>query len=146
MKINGKIQYAFRRPRFPIICAVGDELISAWSAVGFQRQIERFEIQSGEVLDVVDATGEGWSFHSDLMIVSPLTFKKRWTKSAVIRLFNESENARRIGVAYPEMSLSGKSVSRIITDVAALAAHGTPNRPLQRTRVDGGRPVTERKR
>ena len=24
------------------------------------------------------------------MIVSPLTFKKRWTKSAVIRLFNES--------------------------------------------------------
>src|SRR4029077_16675303 len=82
-----------------------------------------FEIQSGEVLDIVDATGEGWSFHSDLMIVSPLTLKKRWTKSAVIRLFNKSENARRIGVAYPEMSLSGKSVSRIITDVAALAAH-----------------------
>ncbi len=101
MQINGKIQYAFRRPRFPIICAVGGELVSAWSAVDFQRQIERFEIQSGEVLDVVDATGEGWSFHSDLMIVSPLTFKKRWTKSAVIRLFNESENARRIGSAYP---------------------------------------------
>jgi hypothetical protein len=95
--------------------------------VDFQRQIERFEIQSGEVLDVVDATGEGWSFHSDLMIVSPLTFKKRWTKSAVIRLFNESESARRIGLTYPETSLSGKSVSRIITDVAALAAYGTPN-------------------
>jgi carboxylesterase type B len=55
-------------------------------------------------------------------IVSPLTFKKRWTKSSVIRLFNESENARRIGLAYPETSLSGKSVSRIITDVAAPAA------------------------
>ncbi len=146
MKINSKIQYAFRRPRFPIICAVGDELISAWSAVGFQCQIERFEIQSGEVLDVVDETGEGWSFHSDLMIVSPLTLKKRWTKSAVIRLFNESENARRIGVAYPEMSLSGKSVSRIIADVAALAPHGTPNRPLQRTRVHGARSVAQRKR
>ena len=67
MKINSKIQYAFRRPRFPIICAVGDELISAWSAVGFQRQIERFEIQSGEVLDVVDATGRRLviSFRSD---------------------------------------------------------------------------------
>lgn len=135
MKVNGKIQYAFRRPRFPIICAVGGELVSAWSAVDFQRQIERFEIQSGEVLDVVDATGEGWSFHSDLMIVSPLTFKKRWTKSAVIRLFNESENARRIGVAYPEISLSGKSVSRIITDVAALAAHGTPRLARQHSFV-----------
>jgi hypothetical protein len=65
VKLNGKIQYAFRRPRFPIICAVGGELISAWCAVGFQRQIERFEIQSGEVLDAGDATGEGWSFHSD---------------------------------------------------------------------------------
>ena len=125
---------------------MGGELVSAWSAVDFQRQIERFEIQSGEVLDVVDATGEGWSFHSDLMIVSPLTLKKRWTKSAVIRLFNESENSRRIAVVYPEMSLSGKSVSRIITDVAALAAHGTPNRPLQRTRVHGARSVAERKR
>jgi hypothetical protein len=140
LKVNGKIQYAFRQPRFPIICAVGDELISARSAVGFQRQIERFEFQSGEILDVVDATGEGWSFHADLMIVSPLTLKKRWTKSAIIRLFNESENARRIGVAYPETSLSGKSVSRIITDVAALAAYATPNRPLQRTRVRGARP------
>jgi hypothetical protein len=145
VKINSKIQYAFRRPKFPIICAVGDELISAWSAVGFQRQIERCKIQSGEVLDIVDATGEGWSFHSDFMIVSPLTFKKRWTKSAVIRLFNASENARRIGVAYPEMSLSGKSVSRIITDVATLAAHGMANRPLQRTRIHSARPVTDRK-
>ena len=140
MKVNGNIQYAFRRPRFPIICAVGAELISARSAVDFQRQIERFELQSGEVLDVVDVTGEGWSFHADLMIVSPLTLKKRWRKSAVIRLFNESESARRIGVAYPETSLSGKSLSRIITDVAALAAHATPNRPLQRTRARGARP------
>jgi hypothetical protein len=146
VKLNGKIQYAFRRPRFPIICAVGDELISAWSAVGFQREIERFEIQSGEVVDIVDATGESWSFHSDLLIVSPLTLKKWWTKSAVIRLFNESENARRIGLAYPETSLSGKSVSRIMTDVATLAARGMANRPLQRTRIHTARPVAERKR
>ena len=137
LKVNGKIQYAFRQPRFPIICAVGDELISARSAVGFQRQIERFEFQSSEILDVVDATGEGWSFHADLMIVS---LKKRWTKSAIIRLFNESENARRIGVAYPETSLSGKSVSRIITDVAALVAYATPNRPPQRIRARSARP------
>ena len=41
------------------------------------------------------------------MIVSPLTLKKRWTKAAVIRPFNESENARRLGAAYPETSLSG---------------------------------------
>ena len=130
LKVNGKIRYAFRRPRFPIICAVGAELISAESAAGFQRQIERFEFDVGQMLDIVDATGEGWAFHADLTIVSPLTLKKRWTKAAVIRLFNESQNARRIGGVYPETSLSNKTLIRIIAEVAALAAHGSPHRPL----------------
>ena len=139
LRVNSRIQYAFRRPRFPIICAAGSELISA--AVSFQRQVERFELQGGTVLDIVDATGEGWVFHVDLMIVSPLTLKKRWTKSAVIRLFNASENARRIGEAYPETSLSGKSLGRIITDVAALAAYAKPSKPFQRIGTRGARPV-----
>jgi hypothetical protein len=130
LKVNGKIQYAFRRPRFPIICAIGAELISAESAAGFQRQIERFEFDVGQVLDIVDATGEGWAFHTDLTIVSPLTLKKRWTKAAVIRLFNESQNARRIDGVYPETALSNKTLIRIIAEVAALAAHGSPHRPL----------------
>lgn len=84
----------------------GRELISAGSTASFQRQVERLHREGGEVLDMVDATGEGWAFHADLMIVFPLTLKKRWTKAAVTRLFNESENARRLGGAYPETSLS----------------------------------------
>ena len=139
LRVNSRIQYAFRRPRFPIICAAGSELISA--AVSFQRQVERFELQGGTVLDIVDATGEGWVFHVDLMIVSPLTLKKRWTKFAVIRLVNACENARRIGEAYPETSLVGKSLERIITDVAALAAYAKPSKPFHRIGTRGGRPV-----
>ena len=141
MKINGKVQYAIRRPRFPIVCAAGSELISAGSTASFQRQVERLDLQGNKVLDIVDATGEGWAFHVELMIVSPLTLKKRWTKSAVIRLFNESENARRIGGAYPETSLSGKTLARIITDVAALAAYAKPNMPRQRIGARGARPA-----
>ncbi|MGH8656966.1 MAG: hypothetical protein ACREV4_00335 [Gammaproteobacteria bacterium] len=105
LKLNGKVQYAFRRPRFPVVCAAGDELISAESRAALQRQLKRLEFQGDEVLDMVDATGEGWAFHVNLMIVSPLTLKKRWTKSAVVRLFNRSENARRLGSAYTETSL-----------------------------------------
>jgi len=141
LKINGKIQYAFRRPRFPIVCAVGDELISAGSPAAFQGEVERLDLEGGKVLDIVDATGEGWAFHVDLIIVSPLTLKKRWTKSAVIRLFNESENARRIGGKYPETSLSGKTLTRIISEVAALAAYGKSNRPPQRIAARGARRV-----
>ena len=133
MKVSAKIRYVFRRPRFPIVCAVADELISAGSPAAFQRQIERFELESDAVLDIVDATGEGWAFHIELMVVSPLTLKKRWRKLAVIRLYNESQNARRIGGTYPETALSGRSLARIISDVAALAALAKPNMPLQRT-------------
>jgi hypothetical protein len=147
LKINGKVRYAFRQPRFPIVCAVGNELISAGSAVSFQRQVERLDFPDDKVLDIVDARGEGWAFHVELMIVSPLTLKKRWTKSAVIRLFNESENARRTGRVYPETSVSGrKKLAWIITEVAALAAYAQPNKPRQRIKARNVRPPDERQR
>lgn len=90
-----KVQYAFRRPRFPLVYAVGNELHAATSSTALRRHLERLEIQRGAVLDLVDATGEGWAFYSDLMIVSPLTLKKRWKKVEVIRLFNASDNGSR---------------------------------------------------
>jgi len=58
-----------------------------------------------------------------------------------IRVPGISENARRIGEAYPETSLSGKSLGRIITDVAALAAYAKPSKPFQRIGTRGARPV-----
>ena len=130
---GGKIQYAFRRPRFPILCAVERELLSAGSLNAFRRQIKHLDLQDAEALDIVDATGEGWSFHPKLMLVSPLTLKKRWKKIEVIRLFNESHNSRRIGTEYPEAYIPRRSLGRIIAEVAALAASGKPNKPLHRT-------------
>jgi len=102
---------------------IGKELISAESAARFQRDIERFELRGDETLDIIDAAAKGWAFYVNLRIVSSLTLNRRWTKAAVIRLFNESQNARRTGVVYPESSLSTKTLRRIIAEVAALAAH-----------------------
>jgi hypothetical protein len=89
---------------------------------------------------MVDATGEGRAFHSDLMIMSPLTLKKRWKKIDVIRLFNGSDNARRIGAAYPEAYIPRRPLARIIAEVAALVAYAKPNKPLQRTGARFARP------
>ena len=91
------VKYLFRRPRFPVICADGNELISARSSAEFQRQVQGLALTHNKALDMVDATGEGWVFHTDGMIVSPLTLKNRWKKIEVINLFNESDNARRVG-------------------------------------------------
>ena len=137
---SARVQYAFRRPRFPIIYAVGNELLAALSPAALQRQLERLELQGAKVLDMVDATGEGWAFHSDLMIVSPLTLRKRWKKIDVIRLFNGSDTARRIGAAYPEAYIPRRPLVRIIAEVAALAAYAKPNKPLQRPGARVARP------
>jgi hypothetical protein len=92
---------------------------------------------------MVDATGEGWVLHPELMIVSPLSLKKRWKKIEVIRLFNESHNARRIGAAYPEAHIPRRSLARIIAEVAVLATYTQPHKPVQRpeARVSSPRPV-----
>jgi hypothetical protein len=133
---GARVRYAFRRPRFPIVWANRGEVLSAGSAATFQRQIERLDLDGVKAIDIVDATGEGWAFHTELMVVSPLTLKKRWTKIEVIRLFNGSDNARRTGAAYPEAYARRRSLDLIIAEVAALAAHAKPNK---RTGALGGR-------
>lgn len=80
-------------------------------------------------MEIVDATGEGWAFHPDLMVVSPLTLKKRWKKIDVIQLFNKSDNSLRIGTFYPEAYIPRRSLPRIIAEVAALTAKGQPRKP-----------------
>lgn len=123
-----QVQYAFRRPRFPVVYAVGSELRAATSSVALRRQLERLELPRAAVVDLVDATGEGWAFHSDLMIVSPLTLKKHWKKIEVVRLFNESDNACRIGAVYPEAYVPRRSLERIIAEIAALVTYTKPRR------------------
>jgi hypothetical protein len=122
MAERNKITYLFRRPKFPLICDLDGELMAATSAAAFQRRIARFELPSGRRFDLVDGTGEGWALYSEWMAVSPLTIKKRWTKLEIIRLFNQSANARRTGEAYPETRLSSRSVLRVVTEIAALPA------------------------
>lgn len=134
-----RVHYAFRRPRFPLIWSVGNEVRSATSPAAFQRQIRRADLQGLAIIDMVDATGEGWAFHPELMLVSPLTMKKRWKKLEVVRLFNRSENARRIGAVYPEACIPRRSVGRIIAEVAALAAYPQPSKAAQRPRARPGR-------
>jgi hypothetical protein len=84
-------------------------------------------------MDIVDATGEGWAFHPDLMAVSPLTLKKRWKKIDVIRLFNESNNSLRIRTFYPEAYIPRRSLARIIAEIGALTAQVQPGKPQLRT-------------
>jgi hypothetical protein len=52
------------------------------------------------------------------MVISPIVFKKRWTKKEIIQTFNTSDAARKAGMEYPAKSLSSKRVGRIVAEVA----------------------------
>jgi hypothetical protein len=115
------IRFIFRRPEFPVICDAQGVLIGAQTPKQLHHQIRSIELSQGEKLPVVDATGEGWVLHTDLMILSPLTFKKRWTKKEVIELFNKSQTAKQAGLEYPLRSLSSKRFDRIAGEIVKLA-------------------------
>jgi len=111
------IRFFFRRPKFPVICDVQGVLVGAETSRKLYEQLNSMELPMGEQIPLIDATAEGWVVIIDHMIVSPLTFKKHWTKKEVIELFNKSKTARQAGVEYPATSLSSKRFERILGEI-----------------------------
>jgi hypothetical protein len=114
------IKYFFRPPNFPVICAVQGVLIGAETPEQYMEQVGAMNLPPGELLPFVDATGEGWIFDTDHMIISPITSKKRWTKKEVIDMFNKSCTSKQIGKEYSSRSLSSKRFNRIMAEIVAL--------------------------
>lgn len=116
------IRCLFREPKFPVICDVQGVLTGARTPGQFVEQVSGMALPAGEQLPLVDACGEGWVLHTDHMIISPFTFKRRWTKKEIIAMFNNSDAARRLGERYSTKSLSSKRLDRIVAEIVALIA------------------------
>jgi hypothetical protein len=52
------------------------------------------------------------------MAFSPLTSKKRWTKAAIIDLYNRQKGPGR--PEYPTTSLGNKSLEKVLKDIVEL--------------------------
>ena len=115
-----ELKLVLRRPRFPIICQIGAELVAGDTLQQFERRLKKVDLSIDDTFSIVDGTGEGWALHRDLSAISPLTLDKRWTKIRVIEMFNASENARRGGMGYPQRSLANRRLAAVIRDVADL--------------------------
>lgn len=114
------VRFFFRSPKFPVICDVQGVLICAKTPEKLSEEVGSIELPRGEYLPFIDAAAEGWIFDTDHKIVSPLTFKKHWTKKEVIELFNRSKTARQKGLEYPVRSLSSKRFDRIADEIVEL--------------------------
>ena len=112
------VGYLLRRPKFPIICRIDNTLLAAKSGAEFNSKLKFLGSITDGSYHVVDGSGEGWSLNTEFMVVSPICFKKRWTKKEIIHLYNNSRCSEITGEKYSEKSLSAKRVDRIVVDVA----------------------------
>ena len=128
-----KLRYVFRRPVFPIICKIGEELVSGNTIQEFERRLKKIHLTAEDDFPLVDATGEGWELVPEFSAISPLTLDERWSKNRLIEMFNASANAQRAGLQYPYRSLSNRRIEVIVRDIADLLNHAekvAPKRPV----------------
>jgi hypothetical protein len=86
------LRYLFRKPLFPIICNIDNYVFSARTEHDFLKKITTLKFDQKLQYDVIDFNIEGWSFVPDLMVISPLTIKKNWTKKEINDLVNNRNN------------------------------------------------------
>ncbi|MEX0806081.1 MAG: hypothetical protein WD688_22595 [Candidatus Binatia bacterium] len=114
------ITYAFRKPRFPLICDLGGFLVAAESPAALQRRLAGRDLPTERKVRLVDARGEGWMLLPNEMIVAPGFTTRRWRKIEIIRLFNGSRNAKETGQRYPEHVIANRRLDAIVCEIAAL--------------------------
>jgi hypothetical protein len=115
---KSSIRYLFRVPKYPVLCCIEEQVIGATSERILVEKLSLIMFQEGKYYDVIDVTGESWTLMSDVMVISPLTAKKRWTKLQLIRLVNSRTNTSNPHEKpYSERSLSSKRFKKIFLDL-----------------------------
>lgn len=116
---------------FPIICDIEGELVGAESTDELVEQLDGLKLLPNKQFPVIDAIGEGWVFYTDVMTISPIVFKKRWTKKEIINMFNGSDTARSLGRQYSTKSLSSKRLELIVRQIVEIIR--SADHPIQPT-------------
>ena len=114
------ITYAFRRPRFPLICDLNGYVVAAESPTALQRCLAGMDLPTARKVRLVDTTGESWMLLPEQMIVAPGFVTRMWRKIEIIRLFNESRNAKESGKRYPERVIANRRLDTIIRDITGI--------------------------
>jgi hypothetical protein len=112
--------FAFRKPRFPLICDLDGDLFAAESAAALRRLLGRAQLPDEKKMRFVDTRGESWTFLPDQMIFAAEFFPRTWRKIEIINLFNRSRVARERGHHYSDRSLGNRRLDVIVGEVAGL--------------------------
>lgn len=110
------MKFFFRKPVFPILVDTGTELVVLRRA-GEGGRLTRLVEPGAEPLHVIDSRVEGFAYHPQHHIISPLTLKKDWRKAEIIALYN----ARKAADAPPYApNLASRKLAQVFADVVDL--------------------------
>ena len=109
---------------FPSSARLRGYLVGVRSAPRLQRCLGALDLSDEKRLQLVDGNGETWVFFPDQMILAPGFLTRKWRKVEIIRLFNESRNAKESGIRYPERVMANRRLDTIIRDIAELVSAG----------------------
>ena len=113
------LRYWPRRPRFPIIVDTGRGLVGASSGTDCAKRIARLgPFDDDAAMPVIDSTSEGFGFYPKMLLITPLTTKKRWTKAEVVALYNDRKKV--YAPEYRPGSLSNKGFERVVSEMVQL--------------------------
>ena len=108
----------FRKVKYPILIESDSSIFGAWNDEELESITSKEQFKKKRQYELLDCTGEAWSYHPEMDIISPLNFKKRWTKKEIINFYNKFAEP---GKEYVGKSLSAKRLSKIIEEIAELA-------------------------
>jgi hypothetical protein len=112
------MNFLFRKPHFPLIIDTGYGLLGAKSWALCEKRLAKITFPDMAPRDVIDSTAEAFSLYPEHLVFSPLTFKKRWTKAAIIDLYNTQKGPER--PEYPTKSPGNKSLEKVVKDIVEL--------------------------
>lgn len=115
-----KIKHFFRKPKYPVIVDVDGVLVCGKSSITLSRRLSEINLIKSNSYNVVDSSIEGWVFIPKHWVISPMTFKKRWTKLELIRMYNGRKNKKNEDFKYSEKSLSSKRLDKVFNDIFQL--------------------------
>ncbi len=114
-----KLQYFLRAPKFPVIVDFRSHLIGIESRDKCSKVLlGASHPDTAEQFDVIDSNAENFSFHPRMSAISVLAIKKRWTKSALVALYNSRRTPDT--PAYEPRSLGNKRFDQVLLDVVRL--------------------------
>jgi len=112
-----ELKYFGRKPNFPVLLNINENIYYAYQDHEIINIFEKYNLDKKDTIDIIDSSNEGWIFHNEIKVISPLTLKKTYTKKELINLFNNRKNKKDTSCDVTYDGLSNRTFNKIFLEI-----------------------------